>query len=278
MRHTFALLVLGLSVHTASIGCSEEGTAPERQDSTKDPSSQGLGPMGSRGQKHEIEVKRSQLGNGVWLEPKNNKRRVVVEATVCLREGQYGLECLLCRTGTKEHESVLHTSADAKVIHAGLLAAGATPGSPVQYKDMGKEIVTIPPSGQPIRVNVEYESQGRRISVSAQDWVRNSKSGLAMKEQWIFAGSRLWQSQTTGKTVYGASAEGGYICTSNVPTALLDVPFDSPKSLEGRSFEPFTEHIPPIDTKVMLILEPVSVRNATKTAGKPAPSKSTPNP
>jgi hypothetical protein len=201
-------------------------------------------------------LKRIPLGKGVWLETNKEKRRVLVEASVCLREGDYGLECLLCRTGTKEHESVLHTSADAGLIHAGLLAAGAQPGSPVQYKESGKEYIITPPSGQPISVMLQFEENGRRISVPAQEWVRNGKSGKPMKDDWVFAGSRLWRDSQTGHSVYGATAEGGYICTSNVPTALLDLPFNSPKSLEGRSFEPFTEHIPPLDTQVLLMLEP----------------------
>ena len=32
----------------------------------------------------------------LWLETKGEKRRVLVAAAVCLREGTYGLECLLC--------------------------------------------------------------------------------------------------------------------------------------------------------------------------------------
>jgi hypothetical protein len=200
------------------------------------------------------------MGKGVWLETKGERRRVVVEASVCLREGEYGLECFLCRTGTKEHESVLHTSADAKLIHTGLLLTGAKPGSPVQYKEVGKEIVAVPPTGQPIQVTVQYEEKGKLMSAPAQDWVRNSKSKKAMREGWVFAGSHLWDNPNDDKPVYGASAEGGYICTSNVPTAMLDVPFNSPKSLENRSFEPFTEHIPPVDTKVSIILEPLSGR------------------
>src|SRR5262249_5607116 len=64
-------------------------------------------------------------GRGVWLESEGDKRRVRVRAWVCLRQGRYGLECLLCRRHTKEHESVLATAADASLIHAGLLATKA---------------------------------------------------------------------------------------------------------------------------------------------------------
>src|SRR5262249_42398224 len=42
-------------------------------------------------------AKRAALGQNVWLETVGDRRRVVVGAEVCLREGQYALECLLCR-------------------------------------------------------------------------------------------------------------------------------------------------------------------------------------
>jgi hypothetical protein len=128
----------------------------------------------------------------------------------------------------------------------------------VQYKEVGKQFITVPPTGEPISVSLRYEDNGRQKSVPAQEWVRNGKSEMAMKEDWVFAGSYSWRDAPSGRSVYGATAEGGYICTSNVPTALLDVPFNSPKSLEGRSFEPFTEHIPPLETRVLVVLEPKS--------------------
>ena len=53
----------------------------------------------------------------------DGRRRVIVTAEVCLREGP--LEQLMCRNGTKEHEAILHTPVDAKEIHAVLLVANA---------------------------------------------------------------------------------------------------------------------------------------------------------
>src|SRR5205814_1772510 len=69
--------------------------------------------------------KKVPLGGNVWFATEGSHRRVLVGATVCLREG--GIECFLCRSRTKEYESILSTEADAQVIHAGLLAAGAKP-------------------------------------------------------------------------------------------------------------------------------------------------------
>jgi hypothetical protein len=200
----------------------------------------------------------TELSKNVWFSVQGGKRRVLVGATVCLREGSYGLECLLCRNQTKEHESILTTDADAKFIHAALIAAGAEPGAPVQYLEKNGEVVVVPPKGSRIKIALQYEHQGKRLTVPAQQWVRNSKTGKALEEEWVFAGSQLWPDQEDPQKppVYGASADGAYICISNVPSAMLDLPINSPKGLDDRVYEPYTERIPALDTKILLVLEP----------------------
>src|SRR5947209_4951045 len=76
-------------------------------------------------------VKRAALAKNVFLEVEGKKRRVIVRAVVCLRQGQ--LEGLLCRKGTKEHEYILAADVDARNVHAALVVAGASPGSPVRF-------------------------------------------------------------------------------------------------------------------------------------------------
>ncbi len=68
----------------------------------------------------------------------DGRRRVLVDAEVCLREGP--LELLMCRNGTKEHEAILHTPVDARDIHTVLVVAKAKPGSPVKYSEEGADV------------------------------------------------------------------------------------------------------------------------------------------
>jgi hypothetical protein len=201
------------------------------------------------------EVTRKALGPNLWLETRGKKRRVIVGATVCLREGAYGLECLLCRKGTKEHESILTTDAKAQFIHAALLVAGAKAGSPVQFDPQFKS-----PTGDRVKVTLSYQDKGKTVTAPAQHWIRNGKTKKHLGHGWVFAGSVLFQREDgeDKPRVYAADMEGGYISISNVPSAMLDLPVNSPKSLEGRIYEPFTERIPPIGTKVEIILEPVA--------------------
>ena len=75
-----------------------------------------------------------------------------------------------------------------------------------------------------------------------------------MTYPWVFAGSRFWTDEETGKQYY--QAEGGdFICVSNFGTAALDIPVESSQSNDALEFEAFTERIPPLGTPVRLVLE-----------------------
>jgi hypothetical protein len=203
-----------------------------------------------------IPSKKASLGKDVSFETKGNRRRVLVAATVCLREG--GLECLLCRSHTKEYESVLATDADAQVIHAALLAAGAKPGSPVQYVEKKGEVVVMPPTGSRIKIFIQYEDKGKLVTVPAQQWILNAKTKNDLEDEWVFAGSKLLPPEEENKKpIYAATSDGSYICIYNMPYALLDLSVNNPnKDPEVRELQPQTARIPPLGTKVTLILEP----------------------
>jgi hypothetical protein len=93
-------------------------------------------------------------------------KRLLVKTHIVLREGL--LEMLCCPIQTKEHESILAVDARANVIHAGLVALGAKPGTPVQYRPEFK-----PPTGQPIDIFLLWnDPQGKPHRVRAQEWIR----------------------------------------------------------------------------------------------------------
>ncbi|HEV3142990.1 MAG TPA: YdjY domain-containing protein [Gemmataceae bacterium] len=181
----------------------------------------------------------------------DGRKRILIESEVCLREGI--LEQLLCRLQTKEHEAILHANVDARMIHAALEAIKAKPGSTVKYDPKFQ-----PPTGTTIKVKLEYEkSPGEKVTVNARDWIRNIKTGKALDVDWVFAGSQLFQDPDDPKKVTYQANYGDVICVANFPTAMLDVPIDSPKVNRDVSFEAWTDRIPAVGTKVTVILEPV---------------------
>jgi hypothetical protein len=200
------------------------------------------------------QAKKVKVGNNVYLEIEGDNRRVLVESTVCLRKGM--LEQLLTRKRTKEHEAILAADVDARDIHQALLLAKASAGSPVKFRPKFEL-----PTGDVIKITLQYEEKGKKIRVPAQQWIRNIKTKKDLDTDWVFAGSVLIPDPLDKKRqpYYGAN-DGDVICISNFDTALLDVPFNSPKDNDDLAFEANTDRIPPMDTPVLVILEPVPAK------------------
>jgi hypothetical protein len=244
---TAVAIMLVLAASSAMLGCKSERTGPVPVVISSTTARNDRPTISQPGNA-------KPLGKSVYFETlPDGRRRVLVDAYVSLREGGFGLECLLCRKGTKEHESIFATDADARMIHMGLLAAGAEPGKPVQF-----DPEFAPPKGAKINISVQYEEDGKKKVVPAQQWVRSLKTDKEMTQDWVFAGSILWQDpdEPTKDPLYLASADGAYVCVTNVPTAMLDLPINSPKALDDREFVPYTERIPELFSKVVLIFEP----------------------
>jgi hypothetical protein len=199
-------------------------------------------------------IKKIPVGNNVVVEIEGKQKRVVVSAYVCLRQGM--LEQLLTRKRTKEHEAILAVDADARNIHTALLYAGAQPGSPVKFRPK----FTAPTGGE-VKITLQYQEKGKTVRVPAQQWVRNVKTKKDLDTDWVFAGSVLIPDPIDKKKqpYYGAN-DGDLICISNFDTAMLDVPFNSPKDNDDLAFEAHTDRIPPLETPVLVILEPVPAK------------------
>jgi hypothetical protein len=204
-------------------------------------------------QQPKAEVKTTKIGNNVFLEVEGDKRRVVIKGIVCRRTDM--LEQFLCRKMTKEHEAIVSADVDAKHIHAALLVAGAEPGSPIKFDDKGN---ITPPRGTKIKVFVEYEEKGKTKKVPAQQWVKNIKTKKELEHDWVFAGSFLIPNRLDEKAPpFYAANDGDVICLANFDSALLDLPIASSKDNDDLAFEAWTERIPPLETPVTVILEPV---------------------
>src|SRR5262245_37980507 len=143
-------------------------------------------------------MKRLVPGDDVWIDP--TYKRVVVDGTICLREGQ--LEMFACTRGTKEHESIVAADTKAYAVHAGLLAVGAQVGTPVQFTPTYKAA-----TGTEIEITVIWtDTTGTVHRERAQDWIRNVKTGKPMTYNWVFSGSGFWKDEATGQQQYLAES------------------------------------------------------------------------
>lgn len=188
------------------------------------------------------------LGPHLWFDPTTKPKRLIIEAQVVLREGV--LEHLLCLRGTKEHEAIVATAAAPKQIHAGLLLTGAEVGHPVRFRPKFE-----PPSGSPIAIAVQWERDGQTVEADARSWIKNDKTGKELDIDWVFAGSTIYEDPITKNKVYAAE-EGDLITVANFGSSILDVPVASSADNANLFYIANTEKIPPLNTKVRLILSP----------------------
>jgi hypothetical protein len=163
-----------------------------------------------------------------------------------------------CPRGTKEHESIVAADTLAHAVHAALLAVGAKAGTPVQYQPNYK-----PATGTEIDVEIVWTDKNGTVHRDrAQDWIKNVKTGKPLEHPWVFAGSGFWVDEVTGQKSYLAES-GDFICVSNFPSAMLDLPVESSQANESLLYEAFTDHIPPVGTRVRLVLTPKLKKDAT---------------
>jgi len=233
-RRGFCIVVLGIGM-----GCEAESAAPT--DDLAPPSK-------------PVTVKRHKLAKNVYFEVDGYERRVIVHGVVCLREGS--LEGLLTRKGTKEHEYIIAADVDARDIHKALLATGAEAGAPATLQPK-----FVPARGSAIHVYVEYDDKGRRTTMSARRWIRDTQTRKDLDCDWVFAGSQLLvDPDHPDKAPLYLANEGNLICLASCPccleSAVVDLATKDRNKVGARITEANTERIPPLGTPVAVILSP----------------------
>jgi len=196
-----------------------------------------------------------RLGNSeIWVD--FEAKQVILGGYICLERGL--LEMFACPAGTKEHESVVAVLAPSVEMHAALLAVGAVAGKPSRWEE---ERGYIPPSGSKIDIQVRWldEKTQEIISRDSRQMVQNSSTGEAMDYEWIFGGSVTFEDPETGERYYYANS-GEMICVSNFPSAAIDIGIESSSENNELMFQVFSENVPPLGTKVYLILTPGEIR------------------
>jgi len=83
-----------------------------------------------------------------------------------------------------------------------------------------------------------------------------------LQADWVFVGSSFYEEEN-GEKYYQAEA-GNIICVANFNDAMIDVAQKSSADNDGLNFEPYTERIPPLGTRVTIELIPVLEEKETK--------------
>jgi hypothetical protein len=199
--------------------------------------------------------KKSIIAEAISEEGKTKVIRVGIAAEVCLREG--ALEQFLCKKGTKEHEAIVRVDMDAEFVHLSLIAIGAKPGTPTGFIDPTTEMAKYTPAtGSKVKVSVHYRRDGKLYTHPAQEWIWDIKKKAPIPHEWVFAGSVSIKNpdDPDKKPYYGANS-GDIFSISNFPYSTLEFPVQISKDEAQLTYEARTEKIPPLTSKVWLLLE-----------------------
>jgi hypothetical protein len=181
--------------------------------------------------------------------------RVGIVCEVCLRQGP--LEQFLCKKGTKEHEAIVSVDLDAELVHLAIIAAGGKPGTPTGFVDLKtEEAKHTPATGSKVNVLVHYTRDGKKYTHPAQDWIWDHKRKMPIPYQWVFAGSIFIKDPVNpnAKPHYGANA-GDIFSISNFPYSTLEFPVPISKDEAQLTYEARTDKIPPLTSKVWVLIE-----------------------
>lgn len=188
--------------------------------------------------------------------------QVEIDAEVILRDASLELLLYSKAPTPKEHESILKTMVPSQRIFQALGLAGFKPGQPMRYfEDTGK---VRPASGDPVDVLVRLERDGKIVEESANEWMTDAKSKSVMRPtSWLFTGSERTE---TGE--FAADVEGTVITVVDFPSSLLSLPASHTSSDADLWLKANTPRIPPIGTRVVVILRAPATSNS---AGKSQP-------
>lgn len=160
------------------------------------------------------------------------------------------LEFFVVVKGTNEHESVLRTEAKPSDLHAALLMLGLTPGAPVKFSQTTQK--WFPPSGPPLNVSVEFDKDGKHVSLPAYKLMRDVRTKQSMPPQeWIFTGSRVMPDG-----VYAADLTGYFVSIVNFELTPIDVPQLASSANETLEWEADNDALPALGSPVTLLIEP----------------------
>ncbi len=205
-----------------------------------------------------------QLAQGIRIN--RTRGEVIVDAQVATRIGW--IEQIVCKAGSREHESLLVVEVPPRLIHAALLAVGCTAGTPGSWRESaltqgGDAVIErIPATGTPLEVLVRVVRDGAEVDVPVSAWLFASSSSdappIVASDRFVFAGShtRVNPPSLGPGEHYVADYTGsvvGLVTFGDEVVAFEEVIPDKVEFAPAL-WEAFTDRIPPEGTNVSLVL------------------------
>ncbi len=125
--------------------------------------------------------------------------------------------------------------------------------SELRYDEKRRQLIWFGPMNEQQLDRLRFLSKDETYRKIVQKFFDDSQA-RQMEADFVFAGSSFYEEED-GTKFYLAES-GNLICVANFSDAIIDVNVKSASSNEALMFEPYTERIPPLGTKVTVELVP----------------------
>ncbi len=177
------------------------------------------------------------------------------------------LEFLCCVRGTNEYESVLRSDVKPSHLHLALLMLGLQPGHPIRYDE--KTDQWLPPTGPALKMKLEFEKDGKMVTIPANESMRDIKTKKPMPPvTWVFSGSKILPDRR-----YAGDLTGYLVSVVNFELTPVDFPALESNANETLVWETNSEVMPPRGSKVTLIIQPAEKTEAPARPRRPRRSR-----
>lgn len=194
-----------------------------------------------------------------------NGRRVEIDAIVCIEAGW--LEFIACTSNTKEHESLVVVEQQPSGLHTAMLLAGFEAGSPGRWTYENHQFELVSPTGSKVQIDVRYTTtDGEVVEHSVCQWIHDHLGRQPFPcGAWVFGGSAFAPNPPDiGGEHYVADMTGSVIGLATFGDEMIGysevISHDS--TVQTPEWEAHTRRLPPVGTKVMLIITPFEPRLA----------------
>ncbi len=206
------------------------------------------------------------LSNFAWtdghIQIVEKEQKIILKGEISKALGQYddtlkgAVEYIACGPTGKVYESIITTEASAKDVYEAIEKLGIEPGTPPDYDD--EKGGHVPPTGTKFLLSVEWEKDGKTVSVRAEELIYNFKADKPLPPvAWIYSGSRVipdLDSDDEDAMIPHAFMSNHIVALKQTDgSALFQNPL--PESVEENLYKKNDDIMPELGTPIRLVIE-----------------------
>lgn len=185
-----------------------------------------------------------------------DEKYVDLEGAVCLREGL--LELVATMPSAKEHEAIVALRVRPSQVHAALLMLGLKPGTPGRWIYEDDKAIAVDPTGDRVKLALRWQRDGRWVEKPINQFIRHKQSDEHLEsDEFVFAGSRVYQPEDGGEPTYLADDTGDLASLVSFETEVLALPRAASNDNAHVFWTADPKTIPELGTPVVLRIRPV---------------------